>query len=178
MIANSNLRFLFCLCLVVALHVAIISILTSKNGLLTRTSPTAPSYLQYISIVQPTRLSAPPTLDKVRKADLPASSASAISVSSMIEHTTRSSNTPTDDAPKLDLTTLRANAVQHALRRERSPIELQNERNRRDQRLEARLEKSAKEAAHTDCRIAYSSNGLFAPLFITADLLSDKGCKF
>ncbi len=83
-----------------------------------------------------------------------------------------------EPTPHLDLDALRAQAVQQELGRERSPIELQNEANRKKHGLEARVEEGANEAQRADCRTAHSGAGLFAPLMIAADLIRDKGCKF
>jgi len=167
---------------VLVLHIVIISMLQTKIVFL-KPIKSAPHYLQYISIAQPESLpifSPEPKPGKTKKADLRTSAASNLvtSASSINEAATEPTSSPPNDLPKLDLNTLRANAVQLERKRERSPIELQNERNRLNKSLEARLEKSAKKAERTDCRTTYSGTGLFAPLFITADLLSEKGCKF
>jgi HD superfamily phosphohydrolase len=163
---------------VLALHIVIIFMLQSKSDFL-KVNQSAPHYLKYVSIVQPKPLSIHSprqARSKVKKAEL-TNKVQPI-LSSINTPTPDSTSTPTTDLPKLDLNTLRADAVQHELKRERSPIELQEERNRRNQRLEARLEKGANEAKRSDCRTSYAQTGLFAPLFITADLLRDNGCKF
>lgn len=177
-----NLRSFLCLCLVVALHIVIIYIFIFKNTFSEKIR-FPPRSLHYVAIIQskPLPFSSPrPAPGITKRTDPPLGPASNFvsAPSSLIEPAPESLSSPPNELPKLDLNTSRASAVQHELNRERSPIELQNERNRRDQRLEARLEKRAKEAEHTDCRTAYAQTGLLAPLFITADLLNDKGCKF
>jgi hypothetical protein len=176
-----NVRSLFCLGIVLVLHIVIIFALPFRTYFPKATRPVA-SYLQYVSIVQPMRLPTDSSITKTinAKNDLPANSATGLppTLSAPSEPARGSTSSRTGDNPKLDWETLRANAVRHELNRERSPIELQNEGKRSNRSLEARLEKGANEATRTDCRTAYAQTGLFAPLFIAANLLSDKGCKF
>ena len=47
----------------------------------------------------------------------------------------------------------------------------------RDQ-AKADADAAAAKAQRADCLNAHAGHGLFAPLFIAADLLRDKGCKF
>jgi hypothetical protein len=169
---TSKLRVLFCLCLVFALHIAVLFTLHIPNNFLEKVVH-APNYLQYVSITldEPikaaSKLSSAPKSNKTVKTDLPTN----------VSPTESIAITP-HDSPKLNLDTWRTTAAQQELKRTRSPIEQQQENNHRNQSIEAQIERSAKQAARSDCRKAYAQTGLLAPLFIASDLLSDKGCKF
>ena len=169
MSSNFNLRSLLCLCLVSALHIAIFAVLPPLKESVTKNIG-APIYLQYVSVMRPE----PQPQQHLEDAVKPLRPASIRA--SIIESIPEKNSI--DQPPKPDIDALRKIAVQHAQSSERSPIELQREKNQPDQRLEARIEKGAKEAVHTDCRTSYAQTGLFAPLFIAADLLRDKGCRF
>lgn len=175
MTSNSKLRVLFCFCLVFALHLVMLFMLRAKNTLMEE-AVLAPAYLQYVAIVSdppiqaiPEFVAAPKANQTVRtnRSDLPTGASSTDSIS-----------IPSSEQPQLDLDNLRAGAVQQELKRQRSPIEQQQETHRRNHSLEARIERGTQQAARTDCRQAYAQTGLFAPLFIASDLLRDKGCQF
>jgi len=181
MATDFNLRSLFSICLVLVLHSAMFYLLLPKNTFLARDTPQARS-LHYVSIIEPKSLLTFSSKPKPGKINRPAiqnsSNDNLASTSALINPAIAFRQAPSNDLPKLDLDNLRASAVQGELNRERSPIELQEERNRRNLSLEARVENGASKAQRSDCRKSYAQTGLFAALFIARDVLNDKGCKF
>ncbi len=89
--------------------------------------------------------------------------------------------TPANSPPettRLDLDSLRALARTNERQRERTPVERLRASQERDNSTEGKIAAAANKAQRTDCRTAHADVGLFAPLFILKDSLTDKGCKW
>jgi len=85
---------------------------------------------------------------------------------------------PQSDGPRLDLDSLRALARSNDSKRELTPIEQLQAMQQRDHSVEAKVAAAAKRAQRPDCLTAHAGAGLFAPLLILKDTVTDKGCKW
>jgi hypothetical protein len=173
-VPTSRSRAIICLALVTILHIAVIAGFRHRHHL-PETSSAVISTLRLIAEHPP------------RKAERAVVKASHPAI--VPPNTTSSLSSPAKAAlpvepeilaqePHLDLDALRAEAVQNEIKRTKSPVELQNEAALKSQSLEAHIEHAAGQAQHSDCMTAHAEHGLLAPLFIAADLIRDKGCKF
>ncbi|WP_394781571.1 hypothetical protein [Undibacterium sp.] len=81
-------------------------------------------------------------------------------------------------APRLDLDDLRKLARDNDRSRQKTPMEQLRETQQASNSLEARVEGAARGAQRGDCKTAYTKAGLFAPLLLLRDAVTDKGCKW
>ncbi|MES2103897.1 MAG: hypothetical protein V4634_07735 [Pseudomonadota bacterium] len=79
---------------------------------------------------------------------------------------------------RLDLDSLRALARANERQRELTPVERLRASQERDNSTEGKIAAAAKSAQRGDCRTVHADVGLFAPLLILKDSLTDKGCKW
>ncbi len=185
MLTQPKLRSVLCFCLILFVHVVIVLVLIvehnskQKNRLPSETTVSTVWIMPEVKVqknnpvVEAARhsVASKPTTITARVHE-------PISPAPEAEHSITVDDAPLQPAPNLDLDALRAQAVQQELGREKSPIELLNEANKKNNSLEARVEDGTNKAQRPDCRTAHSGAGLFAPLMIAADLIRDKGCKF
>lgn len=182
-----KLRSIICLSFVFLVHFVLIVVLHPIHHLSVK-KPSEFISLRYITTADPPNMRTHQTLNNVTK--LPKRSntyqlpnrGAQVPILVFSEPNSKSTITSSDTETKLDLEALRSKAVSYALTQERSPIQIQNDKNLKNRSLEAAVEKGTNDAEHSDCRTAYANSGiltgLLAPIRIAADLARDKGCKF
>ncbi|HTD04501.1 hypothetical protein [Undibacterium sp.] len=111
-------------------------------------------------------------------ANSPAASATAESPAEPAASSEQTSAITPPVAAGLDLDSLRALARANERKRELTPIEQLRASQERNNSTEARIAAAAKNAQRKDCLTAYTGAGLFAPLLILKDTVTDKGCKW